>query len=139
MSGIDVGGDSSVEWRVFVENVRRSTIKNCSVGDTGFEQSGVDETEDKENFTVGVKIPRTGAEEFARSLQAAAEEAYKFAGDPKHVVSFALPIEPKNPNQIQIRWKSAPAPASSRALAQPAKGSASKVVKRKAAPKKKAR
>ena len=138
MSGIDVGGDSSVEWRVFVENVRRSTIKNCSVGDTGFEQSAVDETEPGENFTVAVKIPRDSGE-FVRALCAAAEDAVKHAGDPGHPVSFVLPIEPKNPNQIQIRWKSAPAPAPSRALAQPAKNSAAKAVMRKAATKKKRR
>lgn len=106
-SGCDVGGDSSVEWKVFVNNVRRSTVRNCSIGETGYEQGGVDETEEGEYFTVNVKMPNDPAD-FVRSLQAAAAEAAKYAGQPGYLVSFVLPIEPKNSNQIQIRWKSAP-------------------------------
>jgi hypothetical protein len=108
-SGCNVGGDGSVEWKIFVNNVRRSTIRNCSIGETGYEQGGVDETEEGERFTVSVKMP-TDSADFVRSLQAAASEAAKYAGQPGYLVSFVLPIEPKNPNQIQVRWNSAPPP-----------------------------
>jgi hypothetical protein len=107
MAGGDIGGDGSVQWRFRGENVRRSSIENCFIGDTGFEQSAVDETPSEESFTVSVKIPRN-ADVFVRTLREAAENAAKHAGEPGYLVSFVLPIEAKNPDQIQVRWKSLP-------------------------------
>lgn len=133
MPGVDVGGDTSVEWRVFVDNVRRSSIRNCSIGDTGFEQGGVDETDEGEAFTIGIKMPRQ-SEEFVKLLRAAAEDAARHAGEPGYLVRFLLPIEPQNPTQIQIRWKSS-AVTSPRKAAKPSMKSGKKA----AAPRKRGR
>jgi hypothetical protein len=103
-SGIEVGGDGSVEWKVFVENVRRESIRNCSIGDHGYEQGGVDET-DPGDFTISIKMP-ADARAFVETLNRAAMQAKELAGKTGALVSFVLPIEPKNPDQIQIRWQS---------------------------------
>jgi hypothetical protein len=118
MSGGDIGGDDSVEWRIFVDNVRRSTIRNCSIGETGYEQGGVDETDEGEQFTISLKMPQDPGD-FVRTLQAAAAAAQKYAGTPGYLVSFVLPIEKRSYDQIQIRWNSTKAPG------KPPKGKAS--------------
>ena len=105
MSGADVGGDGSVQWRVFVDQVRKTTVRSRRIGLRGLQQSGVDETDPGERFSVGVRIP-TDSGDFVRSLRAAADDAAAHAGDPGYVVSFVLPIEPRNSDQIQIRWNS---------------------------------
>lgn len=107
MGSGEFGGDSSVEWKVVAGNVRRSAVRTCTIGDTGFEQGGVDETDDGELFTVTIKVPRDPAE-FVRSLRAAADDAARHSGEPGYPVSFVLPIEPKTPGQVQIVWKSMP-------------------------------
>jgi hypothetical protein len=103
-SGVDVGGDGSVEWKVFVENVRRDSIRNCSIGDRGYEQGGVDET-DPGDFTISIKMP-ADYRAFVETLNRAAAQAKEYAGKTGALVSFVLPIEPKNPDQIQVRWRS---------------------------------
>ncbi len=125
--GIGVGGDGSVEWKVRAAHVRKDSIVNRRVGRTGLLQTGVDESVPGSNFTIGIKVPKTGGEEFARSLQAAAEEARQYAGQPGYRVKFPLAIEPRNRDQITVTWRSEPAP--------PGKKVASM---KRAAPKKKA-
>ena len=120
MAGGDIGGDGSVEWRFFVDNVRRSAIRNCTIGDTGYEQGGVDETDPGEKFTVGIKIPQS-PEEFVKTLRAAADEAERHMKEPGYIVRFTLPIESKNSGQIQIRWNSAPVKPAAAAPARTAK------------------
>jgi len=105
-AGGDVGGDTSVEWRFWGDNVRLSSINSCGFGEHGFEQGAVDETDDGQQFTVSLKIPKEPAE-FIRTLREAADNAAKYAGQPGYLVSFVMPIERSNPNQIQIRWESA--------------------------------
>jgi hypothetical protein len=132
MSGVEVGGDGSVEWRVFVESVRRSTVRNCSIGETGYEQGGVDETDEGGVFTVRVKMPRDSAD-FVDTLAEAAEAAAKHAGEPGYVVEFVLPVEPKNPGQVQVLWQSATTQSARRAPAPAARRAATPGGKRKGA------
>lgn len=113
MSGCDVGGDDSVKVTSFVDNLEPGTVCNRREGFNGWEQSVVDETPDGASFSVGVKMPVDSAA-FVRSLQVAAEEAQKNAGTPGYVVRFELPIERKNNDQLQIRWKSVDKPTKRR-------------------------
>ncbi len=108
--GIGVGGDGSVAWKVTAGHFRENSIVSRRVDGIGFLQSGVDETEPGLNFTIGIKVPKTGGEEFARALQGAADEAKKNAGQPGYRVKFHLVIEPRNEDQITVTWMSAPAP-----------------------------
>ncbi len=125
--GIGVGGDGSVAWKVRAAHVRAKLVVNRRVGRSGLVQSGVDESVPGSNFTIGIKVPRTGGEELARALQTAAEEAKKYAGQSGYRVKFPLAIEPKNEDQITVTWRSEAVP--------PGRKVASS---KKAAPKKKA-
>jgi hypothetical protein len=107
MSGMDVGGDESVEWKIWAENVRKGTIKSTPIGDYGYVQGGIDETDDGDLFAISVKMP-VDSRAFVESLKKAAEEAEKYAGQPGYLVSFVLPIEKRSYNQLQVRWTSTP-------------------------------
>lgn len=126
-SGVGVGGDGSVAWKVVVANVRKGSVVSRSEGD-GYLQEGVGETDPGKEFTIGIKIPREGGDAFASALAAAAKDAEAHCHDPGYRVRFPLVIEPKNEDQILITWESSPvAPSASR----PSK----KTPKRKAASK----
>lgn len=146
-SDVLVGGDSSVMWTVNAANARFSSIRSKREGDHGYLQSGVDETPFDEPFRIGIKVPQNGGQEFARALRAAAEDAEKHAGEPGYVVTFTLPIEPKNVDQIQIRWTASEPARKKPSLLEQLKGKvrtaskalAKKAGRKKAAPKKAAR
>ncbi len=107
-SGMEIGGDGSVAWKVVVDNVRRSSIVSKAVGGCGYLQSGVDETDDGQKFSIGIRIPRDREDGFAlaRALQEAAKDVEAHVGDSDHRVTFPLRIEPKNETQIRIEWES---------------------------------
>jgi len=106
MAGADVGGDSSVMWRVWVGNVRHKELKHNPKGAHGHEQGGVDETDAGEDFTVTIKVPPNDPKFLERLGSAVTRAARKKRGGRR--VRFTLPIRPKDTDQIQIRWKSKP-------------------------------
>ena len=107
MAGADIGGDDSVQWTINVDNVRHPTLKQESKGTKGWRHEGVDDVDLDEKFTVSIKIPSDSAE-FVKTLRDAADEADRHASQPGFRVSFTLPIEQRNHDQIQIRWRSKP-------------------------------
>jgi hypothetical protein len=100
-------------------------VRNCSIGETGYEQGGVDETDEGGLFTVRLKMPRDSAD-FVQTLAEAAEAAEKHAGEAGYVVEFVPPIEPKNPGQVQVSWESATGPGARKAARPAAKKKRSK-------------
>lgn len=106
-SGVEIGGDGSVQWVVRVANARKGSVRSTPQG-AGYLQSGIDETPFDKPFTIGVKVPRSNGGALAEALRAAAEDAAKHAEDPGYVVTFPLVIEPDNVDQISVRWESTP-------------------------------
>jgi len=110
MAGIDLGGDSSVEWKVVADHVR-SEDHNPN-GQGGVRRHGIDETDfGKDNgfwFTLKMPINAANAKTFVDSLCAACDEAKKHQAEPKFAVTFTLPIEEDFKDQIYIGWKSKP-------------------------------
>jgi hypothetical protein len=136
-SGVGVGGDGSVEWRVRTHSFREKSTYSERTRSGGYEQGGISETEDGQSFTVNIKIPRIGGRDLATGLEAAARAA--LAGAPGEVVTFTLPIESQNPNQVLVGWESkAPSkgtpprkkPRKAAAKAKPAAKSAKKAAKK---------
>ena len=107
MAGADIGGDDSVQWSVEVDHVRVDKLKQEPKGSKGWRHEGVDESDDGEKFTISIKIPND-ATEFVRTLHDAAIEAERQKSNPGHPITFKLPIERKNHDQIKIRWNSKP-------------------------------
>ena len=108
MAGVDIGGDESVMWHVQVDHVRQAPPpRHESRGTKGWRHQGVDETVPGTNFTVTLKIPANAAD-FVNSLRQAADEAQRLAGSPGALVSFTLPIERGNHDQIKVTWESQP-------------------------------
>jgi hypothetical protein len=110
-SGLDVGGDGSVQYRAVIKNARPGTVISERTGSSSWIQSGIDETPAKGDFTVTLKVPESSAR-FVKSLIKAAAAATKYAGKAGKEISFTIPIEPESPGQIQIYWESAPAKSS---------------------------
>jgi hypothetical protein len=108
--GVDVGGDGSVAWKVWAGNARKGSVVSRWVTPYRYVDSGVDETPDGQSFEIGLKIPRENGEALARALAEAAKDAEAHAKEPGYRVTFPLVIEPKNEDQITIRWQSTPAP-----------------------------
>ena len=105
MAGADIGGDDSVQWVVEVDSVRiDEKLKHESKGGRKWLQQGVDDAEDGD-FTISIKIPKD-SRHFVETLREAADEAERHAQHAGHLVSFKLPIEGKNHDQIQVRWRS---------------------------------
>jgi len=107
MAGIDLGGDSSVEWLVQVDHVRRNPDPESSQHPTnpkGWRQHGIDETDKTKlvNFKICIQIPddRDG---FFSDLQNAITDAAN-----KKTLCFLLPIVEKQNKQISISWDSLP-------------------------------
>lgn len=111
--GVDVGGDGSVAWKTFVGCVRKGSVVSRPVGAAGYLQGGVDETDPGGSFAIGIKVPRENGGTLAQALFEAAKDAEAHAGEPGYRVKFPLLIEPKNEDQITIRWESATPPKSS--------------------------
>lgn len=111
-SGVEVGGDSSVMWKVRTANVRRGSICNETQGENGYLQSGINETSFDQPFTIGIKVPQNDGIALAAALRRAAEDAERHAKEPGYRVTFPLVIEPKNVDQITITWESLPLPPS---------------------------
>lgn len=106
MAGVDIGGDESVMWHVQVDNVRKNPgPKHEAHGTRGWRHQGVDESVPDSHFTVTIKIP-ANASNFIASLRQAAEEAQRLGGTPGSQVSFTLPIERGNHDQIRVAWES---------------------------------
>ena len=111
MPGI-FGGDSSVQWIVDGDNVRRaSSTLYPSERDKPrrLRHDGIDQTDPGEYFTVVIKLPRNSDERAA--FIAALKEQMERLGD---ALTFRLPIEdrehnkpdPPTTDQIQILWAS---------------------------------
>ncbi|MDR1989682.1 MAG: hypothetical protein LBQ09_05565 [Acidobacteriaceae bacterium] len=95
-----------MQWEVVAGNVRPSKLVHGPVGDYGWRHRGVDETEPGD-FTITLKMPKN-ATAFIETLTRAAAQAKELSGRAGALISFVLPIEPNNHDQIQIDWKSAP-------------------------------
>src|SRR5215207_7783368 len=106
--GVGVGGDGSVAWRVWAGNARKGSVVSRWVTPYRYEDSGVDETPEGKSFQIGIKVPRENGEALARALAEAAKDAEAHASEPGYRVMFPLVIEPKNEDQIVIRWESTP-------------------------------
>src|SRR5262249_34004451 len=108
MAGIDVGGDSSVEWLVLVDHVRKNPPPEHGPHpgnpNKGWKHHGVDETDitSPANFTICIKIP-DDRNAFFSALQAAISDAAT-----KDTLCFPLPIVQRQPKQIRISWDSLP-------------------------------
>jgi len=104
MAGVDVGGDSSVEWLVVVDHVR-NTPEHEPHGDRGWRQRGIDETNDGD-FTLTIKVPSDllARGSFVKALKDGFDAV--IAGD--SYVQLTVPIESGQPKQIQINWDSKP-------------------------------
>jgi hypothetical protein len=115
MGSIDVGGDSSVTWKVDVGRVRKAKVNpgdvappvSKPVGSHGHHQEGIDETDAGNQFTVVLQLP-TGP------------------------VTHNIPIQPSTPNQIHIEWPSSTSIATTSASMGAWKPSAKKSGKKKA-------
>jgi hypothetical protein len=160
MGSAEIGGDSSVEWDVISHHPRPNVpvppapvpgaARHHGIDGSGFGAAN--------GFFIDLEMPMAAADAaaFVNSLTAACALAQAQQGNPGAVISFTLPIEQNNPNQIKVRWISAPDPAPARnlmgamALAKPgvrvaakrppkaAKRSAKKLTKKKAAKKRRA-
>jgi hypothetical protein len=99
MGSIDVGGDSSVTWKVDAVNVRRLPANPAigvppqsnpqGPGGKGHLQQGIDEA-GAGNFTITLKPPPT-------VISSSATE-----------VKYNLPIQYSTPDQIKVEWISTP-------------------------------
>jgi hypothetical protein len=117
MGDIDVGGDRSVMWKVNAGNLRLKTAFSHPAGQRPPEghglgphhQEGIDET-NPGNFTITIKVPATPQDWEAAAKTLAAASATMNAATPgsRATVSFSLPIERENEDQIKITWDSAP-------------------------------
>ncbi|HEX7796525.1 MAG TPA: hypothetical protein VF456_19320 [Vicinamibacterales bacterium] len=125
MAGVDIGGDGSVQWHAWGDNIKpgKEVVKNRGVH--GREHQNVDNTDPGENFRVTIKVPIDTA-------QAAAFLAF-FTNVPNTLpggtVYFELPIIEEDTDQIHVEWNS------SKTFAPPGRGAALKArvaVKRKA-------
>jgi hypothetical protein len=110
MAFIDVGGDGSVKWAVDVDHVRPGSVKNNGKGPRGHQQGGIDEVDAGRFFTIYVEVPATDAARTALSgaMQSAATSLTTLPPGSGAKVSFSLPIESGNEDQIRIEWTSTP-------------------------------
>lgn len=100
--GADVGGDGSVQWFIWGDDVVPGRLINRPRGASGHEQGHVDRSDPAEEFSISIEVPRNAAA-FAASIAGAAAAAQNAA--PGARVEFTLPIEPKHVDQIRIRWE----------------------------------
>ncbi len=93
------GGDGSVKWVVDGGNVKAGTPQSHPNG-KGHHQEGISETADGERFKITIKLPKEANDPFLSELRAAINNPQ--GGK----VSFTLPIEKENYDQIRIGWSS---------------------------------
>jgi hypothetical protein len=124
-SGLEVGGDGSVQYRVTIDNARPGTVISERTGSKSWLQAAIDETPAKGDFTVTLKVPESSGR-FVKSLIKAAAAATKYAGKAGKEISFTIPVEPDSPGQIQISWESAPAKSGKRGVAATSKSASRK-------------
>jgi hypothetical protein len=110
MGGADVGGDGSVQWVVWGDNVKpgRELVQNR--GTHGRQHQHVDNTAADGTFRVSIEVPpdQAKAEAFLESL---GRLCSSLPAAPGARVNFELPIVDSHTDQIQIRWDSSePAP-----------------------------
>ena len=105
MGGADVGGDGSVQWKVWGDNVK-GPEKITNVGAHGRQHEHIDET-DPGNFRISIQLPNDQNE--ANALVNTLKNLPPAV--PGTRINFELPIVPNDTDQIQIRWDSRPAPA----------------------------
>jgi hypothetical protein len=105
----EFGGDGSVKWDISVDNVREGSPISVPNG-KGHRQSGIDEVDEGQYFTISLEIPRNMNDKtsLANALQAAAQTVSSMPAGSGIKVSLPLPIESDNPDQIQIDWNSRP-------------------------------
>ena len=118
MGDIEVGGDTSVMWKVNAGHVRRVPPapgqgvppQSNSVGSRGHHQQGIDEVDPGQYFTISIEVPAmvTDKNNLSTSLQAAALAVAAAPPGSGARVSIVLPIEDQNENQVQITWNSKP-------------------------------
>jgi len=126
MGGADVGGDGSVQWRVWGDNIKpgKEVVRNRG---TKGEHQNVDTTDPGTNFTVSIELPQD---------QAAADAIVSKLKDLPYPavtgsrVTFDLPIVPKDPDQISVRWNSSAAPAGKATMTVKARSKADSSVKK---------
>jgi hypothetical protein len=112
MGDIEVGGDSSVMWKVNADNVRKNQPggppQSNPSGPKGHHQEGVDEVDAGQYFEISLEVPAsvTDKNNLATDLQSAAQAVAVTPAGSGARVSLLLPIEDNNENQIQITWNS---------------------------------
>ena len=104
MGGADVGGDGSVQWKVWGENVKQGKEVVKARGTNGREHQHVDET-DPGNFRISIELPhnQNDADALVNTLRNLPPAV------PGARINFELPIVPDDTDQIQVRWDSRPA------------------------------
>jgi hypothetical protein len=118
MGSIEVGGDSSVKWTIEAGHVRKIPVNpgepappvSTPNGPNGHHQKGIDETDSGQYFTISIEVPLlvTDKMNLSGGLQAAATAVATGAAGSGSRVSFTLPIEGGNENQVQVTWNSRP-------------------------------
>jgi hypothetical protein len=88
MGGGFIGGDGSVAWDIFGDNVGNKH-ESKPKGSKGRRHKGTDQTDPGANFTVMLKLPATQDPQ-----------------PPSGYIKFTIPILPDTPDQIQIDWPS---------------------------------
>jgi hypothetical protein len=112
MGDIEVGGDSSVKWKVNADHVRKNAPggppQSNPSGPKGHHQEGVDEVDAGQYFEISLEVPAsvTDKNNLATDLQSAAQAVAVTPAGSGARVSLLLPIENQNENQIQITWNS---------------------------------
>jgi len=111
MSSAEIGGDSSVEWTIKADHVRKKQLpKSAKSGKGGWRQHGIDETGvgAKVGFVVTLKMPDLARDRrtFVATLCQACADAQAKQNKAGSTVSFTLPIEGDSHDQIRIKWKS---------------------------------
>jgi hypothetical protein len=110
MAGAEIGGDTSVEWTIKADHVRKRALpKSAKSGKGGWRQHGVDETNfgAQFGFVITLKMPKAPRDRktFITTLCRACADAQEKQSKAGAQVQITLPIEPKSPDQIRIKWK----------------------------------
>jgi hypothetical protein len=109
--GADVGGDGSVQWHVWADNVKPGHLLNNPKPPKGYEQGHVDDTAfDVTKFKISIEIPPDPGVA-ADFLAAVAKAAANAQPGPGARLDFELPIIKDDYDQIRIRWDSYQGPA----------------------------
>jgi|307.fasta_scaffold414235_2 hypothetical protein len=110
MAGVDIGGDGSVQWHAWGDNIKPGKEVVQNHGPHGREHQNVDKTDPGGVFTISIEVPpnQTDANTFLQSFAAACAQAQNAA--PGDRIQFILPIVDYDTTQIHVDWVSSPAP-----------------------------